>query len=205
MRILTTAQYEVVDDIFSKYPYLKKYHGWLNTPFNSYSFSRLYSYNMPIACDNSAYSHFSESRYLSMIDKITVPVLWITLPDKVADPHKTNELWDEWINYVDHPLAYVGQDGCEDLEIPWEYMTCFFIGGTTDWKLSNAAADLAKEANLKNKWVHMGRVNSDKRLSHAYRIGCDSVDGTGYSKFSKKELLKGLLHIDGLERQLSLF
>ena len=205
MRILTTAQYEVVDDIFSKYPYLKRHHGWLITPNVRRCFLRIYAYDMPIACDNSAYSNFSESRYLSMIDKITVPVLWITLPDEVANPHRTNELWQEWINYVDYPRAYVGQDGCEDMEIPWDDLTCFFIGGTTDWKLSKTAADLVKEAKLLNKWVHMGRVNSDKRLSYAYRIGCDSVDGTRYSKFSKIELLKALLYIDSLERQLSLF
>lgn len=205
MRILTTAQYEVVDDIFSRYPHLKQYHGWLNTPFKSYSFSRVASYKMPIACDNSAFCHFSENRYLAMIAKISTPVLWVTLPDSVADPHRTNQLWQEWRERVTLPRAYVGQDGCEDLEIPFDEFVCFFIGGTTDWKLSASAADVAREAKHRGKLVHMGRVNSDKRLTYAYRIGCDSVDGTGYSKFSRKELLKGLWVIDGLERQGSLF
>lgn len=205
MRILTTAQYEVVDDIISKYPHLKQYHGWLNTPVNGYSFSRLASYNMPIACDNSAFCHFSEKLYLSMLSKISVPVLWVTLPDEVADPHETNRLWQKWRERVTLPRAYVGQDGCEDLELPWDDFVCFFIGGTTDWKLSTSAADVAMEAKHRGKLVHMGRVNSDKRLTYAYRLGCDSVDGTGYSKFSKSELLKGLLLIDHLERQLTLF
>ena len=183
MRILTTAQYKVVDDIISKYPHLKQYHGWLNTPNVWHSLIRLSAYNMPIACDNAAFSDFSENRYISMLDKISVPVLWVTLPDKVADPHQTNHLWQEWKGKVNQPKAYVGQDGCENLELPWDDFVCFFIGGTTDWKLSTSAADVAKEAKHKGKLVHMGRVNSDKRLTYAYRLGCDSIDGTGYSKY----------------------
>ena len=62
--------------------------------------------------------------------------------------------------------------------VPWDDIDAFFIGGTTEWKLGNAAALLAHAARLKGKLVHMGRVNSLKRLRLAEAMGCHSADGT---------------------------
>jgi hypothetical protein len=89
------------------------------------------------------------------------------------------------------PVALVGQDKMETY--PWyplalSYAACFFIGGSTEWKLGPAAADLAREAKRLGLWVHMGRVNSVKRLEWAWSIGCDSVDGTGLTRFSRSAL-----------------
>ena len=53
-----------------------------------------------------------------------------------------------------------------------------FLGGSTDWKLGPAARALTAEAKRRGKRVHMGRVNSLKRLRYADAIGCDSADGT---------------------------
>ena len=53
-----------------------------------------------------------------------------------------------------------------------------FLAGTTEWKLSQAAAELAAEAKRRGKGVHMGRVNSEERFRHAIAIDCDSADGT---------------------------
>jgi hypothetical protein len=48
----------------------------------------------------------------------------------------------------------------------------------TEWKLGAVARTLAAEARQRGKRVHMGRVNSLKRLRYAAAIGCDSADGT---------------------------
>jgi hypothetical protein len=53
-----------------------------------------------------------------------------------------------------------------------------FLAGSTDWKLGSAARLLAAEAETRGKAVHMGRVNSLKRLRYAAAIGCDTADGT---------------------------
>jgi hypothetical protein len=82
--------------------------------------------------------------------------------------------------------GFVGQDGLENLEVPWSEFDAFFLGGTTEWKLSLGAAVLAYEAKLRGKWVHMGRVNSYRRLQYAASLGCDSADGT-FLKFAPKE------------------
>jgi hypothetical protein len=76
------------------------------------------------------------------------------------------------------PGALVAQDGLEDLDVPWNWFDVLFIGGSTEWKLGPAARALAAEAKARGKWVHMGRVNSLKRLRYAAAIGCDSADGT---------------------------
>jgi hypothetical protein len=76
------------------------------------------------------------------------------------------------------PVAFVAQDGLERLDIPWTWLDVLFIGGSTSWKLGPAARALAAEAKARGKHVHMGRVNSLRRLRYAAAIGCDSADGT---------------------------
>jgi hypothetical protein len=78
--------------------------------------------------------------------------------------------------------ALVAQDGLEALPVPWEAFDVLFIGGSTAWKLSEACFSLIAEAKRRGKWVHMGRVNSLRRLRIAKSVGCDSVDGT-YLRF----------------------
>jgi hypothetical protein len=42
------------------------------------------------------------------------------------------------------------------------------------------------------KWVHLGRVNSERRIRYAASIGCDSVDGTQWVRFRDTCLARGL-------------
>lgn len=74
--------------------------------------------------------------------------------------------------------ALVAQDGMEHCGVPWDTFDCLFIGGSTEWKLSHHAKVLAREAKSRGKWVHMGRVNSLRRMKTAGMWGVDSVDGT---------------------------
>jgi hypothetical protein len=79
------------------------------------------------------------------------------------------------------PVGFVSQDGLLDENIPWDEIEAFFIGGSTEWKMSDQAAKQAREAKHRGKWLHMGRVNSQQRMKYAKAIGCDSVDGTSRS------------------------
>ena len=76
------------------------------------------------------------------------------------------------------PAALVAQNGMEDMVIPWDEFDVLFLGGDTEWKLGPAARELAGKAASRNIWVHMGRVNSKRRLFYAQDIGCSSADGT---------------------------
>ena len=51
-------------------------------------------------------------------------------------------------------------------------------GGLQEWKLSAAAKACVDEARLGGKWVHVGRVNSWRRLELMASWNVDSVDGT---------------------------
>lgn len=107
--------------------------------------------------------------------------LFATAPDVVGDAVATlarSAPFLPKIREMGYPAALVAQDGLEDLDIPWDTFDALFIGGSTDWKLSEAVADLVGEAKRRGKYVHMGRVNSGKRFRYAESIGCDSVDGT---------------------------
>lgn len=55
-----------------------------------------------------------------------------------------------------------------------------------EWKLSMNATALCWEAQEAGKWVHVGRVNSLRRLQHCAAIGADSADGT-YLKFGRAD------------------
>lgn len=102
-------------------------------------------------------------------------------PDVVADAPATLERSLPWlpkIRALGYPAAFVAQNGQENLPVPWDAFDVLFIGGSTDWKLGPHARQLAAEAKAHGKHVHMGRVNSERRLQYAHAIGCDSADGT---------------------------
>lgn len=108
--------------------------------------------------------------------------LFVTAPDVVGDSLTTTFQFHQWRPEMDGlPVGYVSQDGLLDENIPWSDIDAFFIGGSTEWKMSDQAARQAREASRRGKWLHMGRVNSQQRMKYAKSIGCDSVDGTSLS------------------------
>lgn len=82
------------------------------------------------------------------------------------------------IRALGFPTALVAQNGLEHLDVPWHAFDVLFIGGDDAWKEGPASAMLAAQAKARGKHVHMGRVNSLRRLRIARAMGCDSVDGT---------------------------
>lgn len=133
--------------------------------------------------------------------------LFATAPDVVGDAAATLERsapFLQQIRALGYPAALVAQDGLEDLEVPWEEFDVLFIGGSTEWKLGPAARDLIRQAKARSKWVHMGRVNSERRYRYANDLGCDSVDGT-YLTFGPDINLPKLLNWSRVENQDTLF
>jgi hypothetical protein len=109
-------------------------------------------------------------------------------PDVVGDAVATlarSAPWLPQIRELGFPAALVAQDGLEDLDVPWDSFDVLFIGGSTDWKLSDAARVIITEAKRRGKWVHMGRVNTGRRYNYARAIGCDSADGTTIAQFPR--------------------
>lgn len=103
------------------------------------------------------------------------------MPDVVGNHKQTVIRWTEWhskVRDIGYKPAFVLQDGATVDEVPWGEMDALFVGGTTGFKLSNEARIIVDRAKSNGKWVHMGRVNSKKRIRIAHEWGCDSVDGT---------------------------
>lgn len=102
-------------------------------------------------------------------------------PDEPMDAHATLRLSAPWLPRIrdQHvPAAFVAQDGCEEGLIPWDDLDVLFLGGSTDWKTGPAARRVTLQARERGIPVHMGRVNSLKRLRLAQDFGCTSADGT---------------------------
>lgn len=107
--------------------------------------------------------------------------LFAVAPDVLSDAAAT---WERSrpvlpvLRQLGYRAALVAQDGMERLTVEWQAFDVLFLGGSTRWKLSHHARDLAAEARHRGKTVHMGRVNSERRLRTAAMWGCSSADGT---------------------------
>jgi hypothetical protein len=109
------------------------------------------------------------------------------------------------IRAAGYPAALAAQNGLEHLRVPWDEFDAMFLGGDTAWKLGQHARRLTTEAKARGKWVHMGRVNSRRRLQIAAHMGCDSADGTYLAKAPDKNLPRLLDWLAELSDQLALF
>lgn len=155
--------------------------GLLLTPNNNVDMQDLMALRVPWAADNGAFSGFDTNKFLSFLTRIRgyCGCLFVACPDVVGNAVATVDMYNKWageILYNDLPVAFVLQDGQEDMELP--DADAYFVGGSTAFKLSDSATDLIVEAKRRGAWVHMGRVNSKQRLKHAHVRGVDSVDGT---------------------------
>jgi len=107
--------------------------------------------------------------------------VFATAPDVVGDAAATlerSEPFYEPIRALGYPVALVAQDGLTVDATPWDQIDALFIGGSTEWKLGASARELISAAKAHGKFVHIGRVNSHRRMRYAHFVGADSVDGT---------------------------
>ena len=96
-------------------------------------------------------------------------------------------------------LAFAAQDGQESLPFP-EEADWVFIAGSTEWKLSDAAANVMQRAWDARMHIHIGRVNSQKRYRHFRRLAEQldldivSCDGTA-ARFHPTQALRRLTDV----------
>ena len=146
-----------------------------------------------------------ERTYFWLIDKLPYKetCLFVTIPDVVGDAHRTIQYFKFFANRISDgiwPIAFVAQDGLEwdherqlfyaqdEILSPDTFQT-FFVGGSTDWKLSHKCHDLIMAAQSQGKHIHIGRVNWYKRYKHFRDMeGSDdwTCDGTRH-RFEKTD------------------
>lgn len=151
------------------------------------------------AADNGAFSGFDEGRFRSFLLRLGSrggDCMWVAAPDVVGDAAATLRLWRTWAPIIRARglvPALVLQDGLDPRSVPWPEVGAVFVGGTTAYKLSASAAAVVAEAARRGLWSHMGRVNTMRRIFYAAAIGCRSVDGSSFSRFSRTHLPWALL------------
>lgn len=152
----------------------------LCTPLTQYARAK----GVPYILDNGCFKEFDEEVWFRLLDRADLdrPLL-VCLPDIVGNAQRTDELFRMYHSRTQElPRALVVQDGIERMDIPWTEIKGVFIGGSTQFKYSQAALDVAKTAKMLKKWVHVGRINTIKRMRFWKGIA-DSGDGSGMSRF----------------------
>ena len=144
-----------------------------------------------------------DREYLKFLSRMSAKArercLFAVAPDVVcnagASAERLERFYSAMRGWFGLPVAFAAQNGLEDMDVPWHSFDVLFLGGDTGWKLGPAARELVSEAKKRHKKVHMGRVNSLKRLRYAEAIGCDTADGT-YLTFAPDQNLRVVLGWD---------
>ncbi|MFN7318045.1 MAG: hypothetical protein ACK5S6_00920 [bacterium] len=162
--------------------------GQLLTPLTRYR-----RWHTTFAIDNGAFSKFNRKAWESLLRRESEHrgnCLFVCCPDVVGSARRTNELFKVYCYLIrsDWKVAYVAQDGSEDMDIPWDLCNCLFLGGRDPWKDSQAAQDIVKTALALGKHVHIGRVNAVDRYILYAKLGAHTCDGSGISRYPKAKL-----------------
>lgn len=156
--------------------------GFLLTPYGG----NVAPVGRPWAADNGCYTRgypdVDGARWRKFVERVRsgTGCLFVAAPDVVGDWSATLAVWlnggETLARSFGVPVAIVIQDGARSDAIPWEAIDAVFVGGSTAWKLR--AAPLIREAIRRGKHVHVGRVNTWRRIAWARACGANSVDGT---------------------------
>lgn len=137
--------------------------------------------------DNNAFGgNFDGGRWIDRLvlyRKRSATCLGIPVPDVVGDALATLRLFSQYWRVpadLGYPVAFVSQDGITPEITPWDFFDVLFVGGTDAHKLGPEAMTMIAEAKDRGKRVHVGRVNSAKRINMFWMA--DSVDGTGLTR-----------------------
>lgn len=142
---------------------------------------------LPYALDNGAFAVFTnkgiwsanEWRHLLRWSAMSGQApLWSLVPDVVNNRAATLELWNRYapeVRAYGFRPALALQDGMTFADVP-DGECMLFVGGSTEWKEEAIAPWAARFPGR----VHVGRVNTWRRLWACYQAGVVSVDGTGW-------------------------
>ena len=152
----------------------------LRTPLTNYARAK----GIPYGLDNGCFKTFDRAAWDRLLEQAEedAPV-FACLPDVVGDAQRTVELFTYFKSHTNGiPRALVLQNGIEYATIPWDDLAAVFIGGDDAFKICPIAIRAAKVAKMLGKWVHVGRVNTAKRVRNWIGIA-DSIDGSGMSRY----------------------
>jgi hypothetical protein len=132
---------------------------------------------------------FDADAFRKALDLLGECADFIVLPDIVAGGLASLDFSLSWIDEVKtygRPMLLPVQDGMEVEHVDpiLKDGMGIFIGGTTEYKESTIPM-WSDFGALFDIYVHVGRVNSRRRLKLCKMSGADSFDGSGPSRFLK--------------------
>lgn len=157
---------------------------------------------LPYALDNGAFGAFTAGKpwdaapWLDLLAWAKLSgrdPMWVLVPDVVGDRDATLNAWSKWSGSAARcgwPLAFAVQDGMTGADVPRD-ATVVFVGGSTAWKWRTLESWCGSFPR-----VHVGRVNTYRRLWQCHDAGAESCDGTGWMRGDQKQLagLRAYLH-----------
>lgn len=120
------------------------------------------------------------------LDRASERCLFVVAPDVPFNAAGTLGRFAEYRERCagyEKPLAMCTQDGMGVEDVPWAEVQALMVGGSTAWKTGHESQAIVTEATRRGLWVHIGRVNSLRRMTVAISMGADSCDGT-FLKFA---------------------
>lgn len=163
---------------------------------------------VPWALDNGVFANkFSLSVWLKRLEGLEVyskTCSFIVIPDVVGKARETIDSFHKYRDMVSgFPVAFVSQDGIRNYEseIPWDKFDYVFIGGSNEHKLGSEGRWVIDEAKKRDKKLHVGRVNSQKRMFEFWMA--DSWDGTclGFDPPRIEKFHKAILKIRQMKKE----
>jgi hypothetical protein len=148
------------------------------------------------ALDNGAWGAFLRAQpwdaeaFVRLVDKLGSDADFVVVPDAVTDRVATLERAAEWLPRLEGIPRYLAvQDGMTwtDVDPFATQLAGLFVGGSTAWKLSTMA-DWGGYARARSLRMHVGRVNSVRRIRLCGDAGADSFDGSVVSRYAQVKL-----------------
>lgn len=144
----------------------------------------------PYAIDNGAFTCWKQGTpwdadcFAELVYRFGACADFVVCPDVVADRERTLEIAHEWLPRIAWVprLLWAVQDGMTPADVPPGLGV--FVGGSDAWKESSLRMWGPWRA-AGGSYLHVGRVNTRRRLRMCMLAGADSVDGTSGTMFAK--------------------
>lgn len=149
----------------------------------------------PYALDNGAWSAytrgipFDDRAFGVALRKLGAAADWTVIPDVVMGGRASLDMSLGWMRRVldETPRALIAvQNGmvADDVRSFLGARVGLFVGGDSRWKEDTIGAwsALGREVGC---WVHVGRVNTVRRIAICTAEGATSFDGSSASRFAK--------------------
>ena len=153
--------------------------------------------DLGFAIDNGAWrayqqnTPFDSKSFEKLVDRFGCAADFVILPDIVGHGKESLEFSVSWLprlRTLKHVLLPI-QDGVNAHDVGMilrqNPRVGLFLGGTTEYKLQYMYA-WGMVAHAWNRWFHIGRVNSIRRVQLCAEAGADSFDGSSVTVYSDK-------------------